>query len=166
MGFLMLGFMYMKQARNCIREREKSRLGLEAAHKSLEQQHGELEQLSRDLRRASITDPLTGAYNRRFFADRVNKLVSTDEEAARMAAERIRVQVMTHAIEVNGECVGITISSGVSQYRPNEDDIAATIKRADDALYRAKKKRPQPAWSCLTTGSGSCAVLSHHFSDI
>lgn len=205
MAFIILGFMYLKQARKRILEREKSRLALEAAHKSLEQQHAKLEQLSRELHIASATDPLTGAYNRRFFLEAVTKLVSaanrhqqslsivmididyfkrvndryghavgdtvlqtltsiclenlreedvfarhggeefiialseTGEQGASLVAERIRSEVMAHPIAVNGERLNITISSGVSQYRPNEDGIAATIKRADDALYAAKK---------------------------
>lgn len=58
-----------------IRQRMQSRLALEQAHQALEKQHQELQKLGQELRASSITDPLTGAYNRRFFLEAVEKLL-------------------------------------------------------------------------------------------
>lgn len=77
LAFIFLAVMYVGQVGNRIKEREKSRLDLERAHEALEQQHSELQKLTEELRLKSITDPLTGVYNRRFFFETVGKLVST-----------------------------------------------------------------------------------------
>jgi two-component system, NtrC family, C4-dicarboxylate transport sensor histidine kinase DctB len=53
-----------------------SRNALEQALASLEQKHRELHKLSNEFRAASITDPLTAVYNRRFFFEATAKLVS------------------------------------------------------------------------------------------
>ncbi|HJV54033.1 MAG TPA: diguanylate cyclase [Noviherbaspirillum sp.] len=76
LSFLLLAVMYVQQARRRIQEREKSRQELELTHKALELQHSELQKLTEELRISAITDPLTGAYNRRFFFETVGKLVS------------------------------------------------------------------------------------------
>ncbi|WP_052452234.1 GGDEF domain-containing protein [Noviherbaspirillum autotrophicum] len=76
LAFFMLAVMYVRQARHRTREREKSRQELERTHKALEQQHRELQTLTEELRITAITDPLTGAYNRRFFFETAGKLVS------------------------------------------------------------------------------------------
>jgi two-component system C4-dicarboxylate transport sensor histidine kinase DctB len=68
-AFAALFFMYMQLVRKRNQEAEKSRL-------ALEQKHFELQTLSEELRVISITDPLTGAYNRRFFMDSAAKIVS------------------------------------------------------------------------------------------
>lgn len=75
-AFIMLAVLYVQQARRRSQEREKSRQELERTHTALEQQHRELQQLTEELRVTSITDPLTGAYNRRFFFETAGKLVS------------------------------------------------------------------------------------------
>lgn len=76
LAFVMLAVMYVQLTRRRIREREKSRQELELTHQALELQHSELQKLTEELRITSITDPLTGAYNRRFFFETVGKLVS------------------------------------------------------------------------------------------
>jgi diguanylate cyclase (GGDEF)-like protein len=76
-AFAALFFMYIRLVRSRNREREKSRLALEHAHEALEQKHLELQTLSEELRISSVTDPLTGASNRRFFLDSAAKMVSS-----------------------------------------------------------------------------------------
>ncbi|WP_136417514.1 sensor domain-containing diguanylate cyclase [Herbaspirillum sp. ST 5-3] len=76
LSLLALSLLSLNQVLERAREREKSRLALEGAHQALEQKHLELQKLSEELRITSITDPLTGAYNRRFFFESVPKLVS------------------------------------------------------------------------------------------
>ncbi len=73
---LALALLYLQQLLDRARERERSRKALEEAHQELEHKHRELQQLSEELHIASITDPLTGAYNRRFFFETIPKLVS------------------------------------------------------------------------------------------
>jgi len=58
-------------------------------------------------------------------------LPETTEEEARVVAERIRVAVQLE--------VAITISLGVTSYREG-DDQETLVKRADNALYQAKKQ--------------------------
>jgi len=205
LAFLMLAAMYVGQIAQHMQEREKSRRELEEAHEARKQQLIELQKVSEELRITSITDPLTGVYNRRFFLEAVGKLVSgvnrhqfdlsivtidvdhfkrindvyghpagdkalrmlstlckeslreadvfarfggeefilalpsSDGKAAWGAAERLRLKVMQQSIEVKGEPLHITISCGVSQYRPHEAGIDDTLKRADEALYVAKE---------------------------
>jgi diguanylate cyclase len=52
-------------------------------------------------------------------------------------AEGVRKKVERTEVMVRGKYVPVTISSGVSKYRPGED-ITVFIERADQALYRAK----------------------------
>lgn len=205
LAFALLAVLYVWQFSHRIKEREKSRHALELAHGALEQKHSELQKMTEELRIASITDPLTGAYNRRFFFEAVHKLVSasnrhrfalsivtidvdhfkrindfyghpagdavlreltktckealrdadvfarfggeefimalpnSDTEAAQLVAERLRARVSERTIDLRGQLLRITISCGVSQYKPQEPGIDDTLKRADEALYVAKK---------------------------
>jgi two-component system C4-dicarboxylate transport sensor histidine kinase DctB len=203
-SFLMLSLMYLIQLRNRTAEREASRKALNLAHRSLELKHQDLQKLTEDLRLVSITDSLTGAYNRRYFHDASAKMVSsarrhgqplsvvvidadrfknindryghpagdkalqeltaacrqglreedllarfggeefilllpnTDAEAARVTAERVRRNVMEREVLLEGEKIRMTVSSGVSQWRPDEPSIDEAIRRADRAVYAAK----------------------------
>ncbi|MDB5854043.1 MAG: diguanylate cyclase [Herminiimonas sp.] len=203
-SFLMLSLMYVVQLRNRTAEREASRKALNLAHRSLELKHQDLQKLTEDLRLVSITDALTGAYNRRYFQDASAKMVSsarrhgqplsvvvidadrfkdindrhghpagdkalqeltaacreglreedlfarfggeefilllpnTDAEAARVTAERVRRNVMAREVELDGTTITMTVSSGVSQWRPDEPSIDEAIRRADRAVYAAK----------------------------
>ncbi|MGN6702371.1 MAG: GGDEF domain-containing protein, partial [Burkholderiaceae bacterium] len=58
------------------REREASRQALERAHGALAQQHRRLQTVSEELRVTSSTDPLTGAYNRRYFFEAADKMLA------------------------------------------------------------------------------------------
>jgi diguanylate cyclase (GGDEF)-like protein/PAS domain S-box-containing protein len=177
---------------------------LEQAHAELERKHGELRALSEELRVISITDPLTGAFNRRFFLESTAKMVSfarrhrhplsilmldidhfkkindvhghlagdkvlqtltdlwkeslrdedifarfggeefiialpnADLTAAIVVAERLRISLLGQPVELDGTSLQVTVSTGVSQYQPDEESIHQTLKRADEALYAAK----------------------------
>lgn len=54
-------------------------------------------------------------------------------------AERIRRAVETAALRVDGTDVKLTLSIGVTTARPAERDAVAVFKRADNALYAAKR---------------------------
>lgn len=203
-GIFLLTFMYLQLLRVRHREREESRRALEQALAALEEKHCVLQAVSEELRLASITDPLTGAFNRRFFMQSAEKMASsarrhgyplalvlidadhfkqindvhghpagdkvlqtltaicreelreadifarfggeefimalphTDARTALAVAERLRTKVMNHPVEIDGTRLCVTVSSGVAEYRSDEDDLQATIKRADEALYEAK----------------------------
>ena len=70
-------------------------------------------------------------------------LFDTPYEAAVQLAESIRKEQEKSACDFNGTMIACTLSIGVSEATPAEDDkdgIPEFIKRADDALYRAVKK--------------------------
>ncbi|MEJ2513884.1 MAG: GGDEF domain-containing protein [Gammaproteobacteria bacterium] len=62
-------------------------------------------------------------------------LPETGRDGARRCAERLRVAL---AKEVFEEGIRITVSAGISTFRYGEE-VDETLRRADDALYRAKE---------------------------
>jgi two-component system cell cycle response regulator len=64
----------------------------------------------------------------------------TDMAVATMVAERLRRRIASEpfAIQKGARTIEVTISIGIATLGPN-DDAAAVIKRADRALYRAKR---------------------------
>ena len=60
----------------------------------------------------------------------------TDIERARVLAERIRKATESYKFDQAGT---ITVSFGITEYKP-DDTEDTLIKRADDAMYEAKKK--------------------------
>lgn len=75
MAFIGMIFLYIRQVQANLQDREAARFALEAAHSTLGQKHEELQLISQKLRVTSATDPLTGAYNRRYFFDTIDKLL-------------------------------------------------------------------------------------------
>jgi diguanylate cyclase len=64
-------------------------------------------------------------------------LPATDLEAAKLAAERAREAIAAEAFQFEGTELHVTVSVGVAQVRA-EDDAAALIGNADEALYASK----------------------------
>jgi two-component system cell cycle response regulator len=64
----------------------------------------------------------------------------TDMAVATMVAERLRRRIASESfpIQKGTRMIEVTISIGIAALGPN-DDAAAVIKRADQALYRAKR---------------------------
>ena len=60
------------------------------------------------------------------------------EEAAMLAADRIRGLIGGTPIYVDGQALQITTSAGVAEVQPGEQ-LRDVFKRADEALYQAKK---------------------------
>jgi diguanylate cyclase (GGDEF)-like protein len=61
-------------------------------------------------------------------------------EQARETAERLRARVAAQRIPLAGGAAAVvTVSIGVSEAQEGDADIAAVLKRADDALYAAKE---------------------------
>ena len=66
-------------------------------------------------------------------------LSETDLSSALIVAERLRNAIEAAEMrDFEGNTFGITVSQGVSSYKPGEDK-QSLISRADDALYRAKQ---------------------------
>ena len=65
-------------------------------------------------------------------------LSETDLVGAELVAERIRSAIENHTLSYNMQPISITASLGVSELRPN-DTLEALVKRADGAMYKAKK---------------------------
>jgi len=65
----------------------------------------------------------------------------TDMTVAAMVAERLRRRIAAEpfAIDQSKRSVPVTISIGIASLRGKEDTAAAVLKRADQALYRAKR---------------------------
>jgi two-component system cell cycle response regulator len=65
----------------------------------------------------------------------------TDLAVAAMVAERLRRRIAADpfAIAQGTRQVPVTISIGIAGLRGKEDDAASLLKRADEALYRAKR---------------------------
>lgn len=104
---LLLALMYLMEIRSRVRDRERSRMALQQAHQALEQKHAELEKLSEDLRVVSITDALTGAYNRRYFIDTVVKsLEATSKSGGALSIIMIDMDYFKRINDVFGHPVG------------------------------------------------------------
>ena len=65
----------------------------------------------------------------------------TDIAVASMVAERLRRRIAADpfAIQQGEHEVAVTISIGIAALRGNDDNAATMLKRADQALYRAKR---------------------------
>ncbi|MBI5408815.1 MAG: diguanylate cyclase [Nitrospirae bacterium] len=67
-------------------------------------------------------------------------LPETGLKAALIVAERFRTAIMEQENNYDGTLVKVTISLGVAETREGVDSHVMLIKKADDALYRAKKE--------------------------
>jgi len=65
----------------------------------------------------------------------------TDIAVAAMVAERLRRRIAAEPFASNagGNSIPVTISIGIAALRGAEDNAASVLKRADQALYRAKR---------------------------
>jgi two-component system, cell cycle response regulator len=65
----------------------------------------------------------------------------TDMAVAAMVAERLRRRIAAEpfAIQEGAGSIAVTISIGLAALRGKEDGAASLLKRADQALYRAKR---------------------------
>ncbi len=61
------------------------------------------------------------------------------KEAARVAGERLRKQVESTRFEWEGKVIPVTISVGAATLRPGENVPDPMVRRADEALYEAKR---------------------------
>ena len=74
-------------------------------------------------------------------------LPNTSERQAMAIAERLRQAVETNAVDVGQESpLTYTASLGVASIRPGSDDMEGAVKRADEALYQAKRGGRNQVW--------------------
>lgn len=67
-------------------------------------------------------------------------LSETNLEQACALAERLRVETAQQQVLFEGRNVFVTISIGVAQLRADDSTFDAVLRRADDALYQAKRE--------------------------
>ncbi|MCE7861774.1 MAG: diguanylate cyclase, partial [Chloroflexi bacterium CFX2] len=63
----------------------------------------------------------------------------TDEQAALRAVERLRVTLAENPIVFGGNSIRITFSLGLTDFKGGQDSLESLLRRADHALYEAKK---------------------------
>lgn len=66
-------------------------------------------------------------------------LPSTDDQQAVQVAEKIRRAIAERPVSCGDQRVSVTVSFGVAQLR-DDDEVIHLVRRADDAMYRAKSQ--------------------------
>lgn len=66
-------------------------------------------------------------------------LRNTPLENAMLVGEKLRKSLEDHTVRDPKNIYKVTMSVGVSEFGPDDDNIDTVIKRADEALYKAKK---------------------------
>jgi diguanylate cyclase len=91
----------------------------------------------RELRAADVVTPgrRANAFGRFGGEEFIGLLPETGLDGARMCAARLQTAVATETFEAG---IRLTFSAGLAVYRHGES-IEQTLRRADDALYRAKR---------------------------
>jgi GGDEF domain-containing protein len=103
------------------------------------------EQRLRDLAELDI---LTGLPNRGLFMDRLQQSLEKLHDAADAQALATKlVMAVREPIALAGRTVQVTTSIGVALSGSGETDGAALLRRADAALYEAKR-RGRDGWWC------------------
>lgn len=67
-------------------------------------------------------------------------ITHTSLDETKHVAERIRKEIQQTVVAERDHTFSVTISSGVTMYSEKDRDYNDMIRRADDALYKAKKK--------------------------
>jgi len=79
-----------------------------------------------------------------------------DREKSLAAAERLRAGVQENVLEVDGKSIPLTVSIGLATYQESDRSFNDLLRRADQALYAAKKNgrnRVEIAEPDLSAGS-------------
>ena len=84
----------------------------------------------------------------------------TDLPAASRIAERLRSAVKRMIVPANPHDLKLTVSIGIAAWRRSDGLIDATLARADEALYRAKKAGRDRACAFPDAVDSSAAVVS------
>jgi len=82
-------------------------------------------------------------------------LPETDLTGSRTTAERLRAAIAEIAIDAENVSLKVTISVGITLLSPDDPGLDAVLKRADDAMYEAKRGgRNRVATVPLSQGQG------------
>ena len=113
-----------------LHDREASQRALEAAHATLEQNHHELKLISEQLQLTSVTDPLTGAYNRRYFFDATEKMLFSQRSTdATLSLVMIDIDYFKQINDQYGHPVGDLVLRALT-------DLAHQLLRDADLFVR------------------------------
>ena len=63
----------------------------------------------------------------------------TDAEKAYQVSERLRIAMMENKINIDGRVLTVTFSLGLTELKGQDDLLNSMLRRADHALYAAKK---------------------------
>lgn len=91
--------------------------------------------MSARLKTAVRTYDVLGRYGGEEF---LAMLPHTNLAEAEAVAERMRQAIAAAPFDIGGNAIRVTASLGVTQSPDVEDEVNAVIRRADEALYRAK----------------------------
>ena len=125
-------------------ERPLSLLVLDVDHfKDVNDRHGHqagddvLRELARRIRESARTPDLVARYGGEEFTA---LLPGADSQGAYVSAERMRRRLADAPYEVGAGSlpVDVTCSIGIASYPEHADSVTALLRRADEALYRAK----------------------------
>lgn len=94
-----------------------------------------LKQVAEIMRRTSRNESVTGRYGGEEF---LVILPMTTETEAVSVAERFRITVEAEPLDIGENSINLTLSIGVAGCNLETDCVYAEIKKADEALYRAK----------------------------
>jgi two-component system, NtrC family, C4-dicarboxylate transport sensor histidine kinase DctB len=115
-AFFVLLAMYILQVRHRAIEKEGARKAAQAAREQLEEKHRELEALSEHLKTMSISDPLTGCYNRRYFQEIAPKMVSAAQRHRRsISILMLDVDFFKKINDSHGHLAGDAVLKGIAQ---------------------------------------------------
>ena len=130
LAFVAIVCLYIRQVRANLRDREESRLALLSAHATLEQNHHELKLISERLQITAVTDPLTGAYNRRYFFDATEKLLFSQRSSdSSLSLIMIDIDYFKQINDQHGHPVGDMVLRELT-------DLARQLLRDGDLFVR------------------------------
>jgi two-component system C4-dicarboxylate transport sensor histidine kinase DctB len=129
-AFLVLLGLYVLQFRKRMKERQAAQAAADIAHHKLEAKHAELEKLSEHLKTMSISDPLTGCHNRRYFTEISAKMVSAAQRHRRkIAILMIDIDFFKAINDNHGHPAGDEVLKAVAE-------VCKTTLRSPDFLVR------------------------------
>ncbi|WP_447919906.1 sensor domain-containing diguanylate cyclase [Achromobacter aegrifaciens] len=66
-------------------------------------------------------------------------LADADAAVARVICDRLRASLRQHPADIDGAAVGLSVSGGIAGFLPGDTSASDVLRRADFALYQAKR---------------------------
>ena len=95
-----------------------------------------LQQIARSLNSGLRSSDFIGRWGGEEF---IILLPQTREDGAALVAEKIRQHIGGKSFTVDGQRIDLSISLGVAQWQPEQDNWGEVVKHADQAMYLAKR---------------------------